>query len=483
LNAAYKNIFKAVALFSSVQGLNILLNLIRTKLVALFLGPAGVGLSSIYNETKELIHESTNMGMDQSGVREVSVAYEHWKQTGERERMDDSIMLVRSWVVIFALFGAAVCALFSYPLSSMTFGNTEHWWGYVLLSPAVGLATITCGEMAILKATRQLKVIASPSSISIIIGICTSIPLYYLYGMKGIIPALLLFGWCQMLTVLAFSYRKVPLRLKLNRVFLSIGKPMLLLGGALVLQGMIQHGTKLGIRSFINTHGSLEHVGLFVATTTIISTYLGIFASSLHTDFYPRLSGIFCDKTKRALTVTSQIDVIQIFTAPLIATFILGIHIIIPLLLSNEFNALIPILSIALVSCLTRSIQQPMAFMPLAANEPKIYLLADILDCTIMFTSYTLCYSLWGLIGLGYGICIYNILNVLWYMGVAKIRYSTLPNRRNIWFMLLQTTILFATYMVSTHLGGILYWLAGGITIICSSTISYYLFSTIKKEE
>lgn len=53
-----------MALFGSVQGLNIGLNLVRTKLVALFLGvPAGVGLSSIYNETKELIHESTNMGM------------------------------------------------------------------------------------------------------------------------------------------------------------------------------------------------------------------------------------------------------------------------------------------------------------------------------------------------------------------------------------------------------------------------------------
>ena len=69
-----------MALFGSVQGLNIGLNLVRTKLVALFLGPAGVGLSSIYNETKELIHESTNMGMDQSGVREISVAYERWKE-------------------------------------------------------------------------------------------------------------------------------------------------------------------------------------------------------------------------------------------------------------------------------------------------------------------------------------------------------------------------------------------------------------------
>ena len=95
MNTAYKNIFKATTLFGGVQGLNILLNLARTKLVAIFLGPAGVGLSSIFNETRELIHESTNLGMDQSGVREISVAYEQWKETGNREPLNNSITLVR----------------------------------------------------------------------------------------------------------------------------------------------------------------------------------------------------------------------------------------------------------------------------------------------------------------------------------------------------------------------------------------------------
>lgn len=483
MNAAYKNIFKAVALFSSIQGLNILLNLIRTKLVAMFLGPAGVGLSSIYNETKELIHESTNMGMDQSGVREISVAYEKWLETGEREPLDNAVMLVRSWVAIFAVIGIVVCALFAYPLSSATFGDTEHWMGYTLLAPAVGLATITCGEMAILKATRQLKSIASLSTINIIVGTCTNIPLYYLYGLRGIIPAILLFGLCQMIIVFSFSVRRYSIQLNFKKVFLIIGKPMILLGGALVLQGIIQHGTRLSIQSFINTHGTLTDVGLYAATTTIISTYLGIFASSLHTDFYPRLSGIFADKTQRYLTITRQIDVVQLFTAPLVAVFIIGINIIIPLLLTSEFNALIPVLSIALISCLARSIQQPLAFIPLAANEPKIYLLADIIDCIIMFSTYTMCYHFWGLIGIGYGICLYNILNAIWYVIVARKRYSILPNRRNMYFLIIQTLILFVAHIVTTYTEDYVHWLMGGFIIICSSAVSYYLFLNIKKEK
>ena len=60
----YSNILKATSLFGSVQGLNILINIVRTKLVAMLLGPAGVGLNSIYNETRELVHSTTNLGLE-----------------------------------------------------------------------------------------------------------------------------------------------------------------------------------------------------------------------------------------------------------------------------------------------------------------------------------------------------------------------------------------------------------------------------------
>lgn len=483
MNAAYKNIMKAMALFGGVQGLNIGLNLVRTKLVALFLGPAGVGLSSIYNETKELIHESTNMGMDQSGVREISVAYERWKENGEREPLDNAIMLVRSWVALFAIAGIFACILFAYPLSVSTFGDTEHIIGYMLLAPAVGMATITCGEMAILKATRQLKSIASLSTINIITSIFTNVPLYYLYGMKGVIPAILLFSLCQMLIVLHFSYRNAPFRVKFEKLFLIIGKPMLMLGGAFVLQGFMEHGTKLAIQAFINSRGNLTDVGLYNSATMIITTYLGIFASSIAVDFYPRLSGIFADKEKRALTVHRQIDVLQLFTAPMLVAFLIGIHIIVPVLLSYEFIRVVPVLEIALISCLTRSLSQPMAFMPLAAGDSKFFLFVDIIDFILMFAVYTTCYAEWGLTGIAYGICTYNLLDLIWVAVCMNIRYGILPNMRNILFFIIQTIILFCAFLTIKNTNGITYWTGGCMLTAISVCISYFLFRTIKHEE
>ena len=484
MNSKYKNIFKATTLFGSVQALNILLNLVRTKLVAMFLGPAGVGLSAIFNETRELIHESTNLGMDQSGVREISVAYETWQKTGDRSAMEETVMLVRTWVVVFAVFGALVCLALAYPLSVMSFGDGEHWLSFMVLSPAVAMATMTCGEMAVLKATRKLKAIASLSTVNILVGMLTNIPLYYLYGMKGVIPAILFYGFCQMLIVMHFSYKDTPLQLRFDRIFMLTGKPMLLLGGAFVLQGFLEHGTKLAIQAFINNcGGSLEDVGLYISTTMIISTFLGIFASSITADFYPRLSGVFADKKERSLTLCRQIDVLQMLTAPMLVAFLVGIHIIVPLLLTDEFVDVIPILEIALVSCLVRSMSQPMAFMPLAAGDSKMFLFVDVVDFMLMFLCYTVCYAVFGLMGLAYGICVYNVLDLLWVVVCMKHKYGVMPNMRNVLFLVVQTVLLLAALMVVKNTEGVMYWLLGSLVTIVSALMSYIMFVRIKNEK
>ena len=72
MDSSYKKLLKVMTLFGSVQGLNIIMNLVRAKFAAELLGPAGVGLNSIYNETREFIHSTTNLGMDQSGTREIA---------------------------------------------------------------------------------------------------------------------------------------------------------------------------------------------------------------------------------------------------------------------------------------------------------------------------------------------------------------------------------------------------------------------------
>ena len=67
--------------------------MIRNKLVAVILGPGGMGLVALFNSTlKKLVGDSTNMGVPTSGVKTIAEAYE----STDRRRLEESVCLIRS---------------------------------------------------------------------------------------------------------------------------------------------------------------------------------------------------------------------------------------------------------------------------------------------------------------------------------------------------------------------------------------------------
>ena len=104
-SSSYGNILKNTGLFGGVQALNILVGVVRNKLVALILGPQGMGLMSLFNSTTKLVGDSTNFGIAMSGVRNISEAYD----AGDAQRLNDTVLMVRSWCMITAIFGMLLC--------------------------------------------------------------------------------------------------------------------------------------------------------------------------------------------------------------------------------------------------------------------------------------------------------------------------------------------------------------------------------------
>ena len=68
----YSHILRYTGLFGGVQGLNILIGIVRNKLVAMILGPNGMGLISLFNSTIKLVSDSTSFGISMSAVRNIS---------------------------------------------------------------------------------------------------------------------------------------------------------------------------------------------------------------------------------------------------------------------------------------------------------------------------------------------------------------------------------------------------------------------------
>ena len=225
---SYSHVLKYTGVFGSVQGLNVLIGLVRNKFVAMLLGPGGMGLVSLFNTTVQLLSQATNLGLAMSAVRRISEYYD----AGDMQQVERYVKMVRGWCVLTALLGMLVCVVLGPFLSNATFSWGNHTLHFVLLAPAIGMLAITGGETAILKGLRKLGALALVQIIAALASLVIAIPIYYFFWQAGIVPVIVLMAFVTMCATLWFSWRVCPLRLRGSRGLLGEGMEMVRLGVA-----------------------------------------------------------------------------------------------------------------------------------------------------------------------------------------------------------------------------------------------------------
>lgn len=478
----YNVVLKATSLFGSVQGLSILLNIVRTKIVAVLLGAEGVGLNSIYNESRELIHSTSNLGLDVSGVRGISKAYEQLthcddasQESSLRQNLSDEVALLRSWVLLLALFGILLCLALAAPLSLFTFNDYDHTWGYVLLSPAVGFSTVTCGELAVLKGLRRLRWLATVSLLNVVAGLVVTLPIYYVWGINGVLAAIVALSFASMLLTCTYSNRAEKIRLTFNSHNLRKGSKMLSIGFNFVVCSIIGHVALLGIQAWLNNYASLKMAGLYNSGYSLTMTYAGMVFAAMETDYFPRLSGIITDCKARAETLLKQQDVTCILITPLITAAIVLLPIAVPLLLSGEFESIIPMTQITAIGLLCRAVYLPNAYISLAAGDNKTFLFINTIgaiDILLVIVGY----QLYGLTGTGIALTVQNAIDMLLVMGISKWKYGVAYGGRRLLSLCIFAAFPCITYAFCHLLSGSQYWLAGTIMTILAALYSYYKY-------
>ena len=119
--SSYRSIMKATSLFGGVQVFNIIIAIVRSKIVAVLLGPAGMGIASLLPSTTGLVQSLTNFGLGTSAVRDISSAHE----SNDFNRISKITTVFRRLVWITGLLGS-ICTFILAPwLSELTFGNKE----------------------------------------------------------------------------------------------------------------------------------------------------------------------------------------------------------------------------------------------------------------------------------------------------------------------------------------------------------------------
>lgn len=465
---SYSHILKYTGLFGGVQGLNILVSIVRNKLVAMILGPEGMGLISLFNSTIRLVSDSTNLGIPMSAVREISEAYEH----DDTPRIRHIAKLIRSWAMLTAIVGMLLCVLLSPLLNKWTFSWGDHTLHFVLLSPVIALTAVCGGELAILKGMRQLRHLAAISVYNVLGALIVSVPLYFFYGESAIVPSLVLIALLQLIVTIVYSYRLIPLSLSFSRLLLSEGMGMVRIGIAFVLAGILGSGAEFLIRSYLNSTGSLEAVGLYNAGYMMTMTYAGMVFSAMETDYFPRLSGYKDSPAEMCLTVNNQIEVSLLLVAPLLIFFMVFLPILLPALYSGKFMPVLGMMKITILAMYFRSISLPIEYIPLAKGDSRSYLFLEAVYDVLVVLLVCTGYHLLSLAGTGIALTLASMVNlgvVLWY---TYYKYGYQLSRTVKLYALIQLPLGFAAYLVALVTDSWFYWVIGTLLAFVSLGIS-----------
>lgn len=415
----YGHVLKYTGLFGGVQGLGILINLVRNKFVAVLLGPAGMGLASLFNTAITFFSQATNLGISFSAVRHLSETFE----SGGDEAMEGIVTTVRAWSMVTALAGMAIFALAA-PLLCRFFALDGHTLHFVLLSPIVALTAITGGETAILKATRRLRALATVQLGAVAAAMAISVPVYWAYGMAGIVPVLLLIALATAWLTAHYSLALYPLKWRGYGKSLAGGRDMVRLGVAFIMAGIMGSGAEMAIRSFLNASASLDAVGLYNAGYALTITYAGMVFSSMETDYFPRLSAANHDNEAVSLLANRQIEVSVLLASPMLAMLIVALPLALPLLYSHSFMPVVAMGQAAVFSMYFKAACLPVAYITLAKGDSKAYFILESVFDVAMVAMVVGGYRWFGLVGTGVALSLVYLLDLVMIVAYASVRYG-----------------------------------------------------------
>lgn len=439
---SYTQILKSTGIFGGSQIFTILIGVIRNKILAVLLGPAGVGLISVYQSTLDLVKSISSLGIETTGVREIAAVCD---DSGERDELRYIISIIDRWALIFALLGASICLLFCYPISMWVFGNSSHSFQFALLSVCMFFTILAAGQAVVLQGLRKISYMVKSSIVWNVCGLVLSLPLYYFYRLDGIVPVFIVVSIAMYLS--AYFYRR---KIEIQPVIISFdqfkrkGISVLRIGLFIVLASILTTLSFFLVRTFLTKNTGLEAVGLFQAAWTITNVYLMLILKSMGSDFYPRLCTIINDNTKTRLLINEQTYIVLVIAVPMIVLLLLCSKIVLSLLYSPEFEGASTILDWQILGTFFKVLSWPLGFILLAKGKGLIYFLSEALFLMVYLGAIHCLYPVCGFesVGISYLIAYFLYLPVVFLLGCKLSKFQWTIDNIKIGFVSLILVLL-----------------------------------------
>lgn len=403
--------------------INIIVGLIRMKVAAVMLGPAGVGLVGLLQQLMSVASTVAGMGVGIAGTRQIAETASHEEQSSIATTQRALI-----WATVgLALVGALLFWIFREPLARLIFGNTDKAKLVGWLSVGVALSVATGSQGAMLTGLRRIVDLARVSILSAIISTLAIVPALLIWGEKAVLVLLLgpptasfIFGYVFVARLPKYDLPRPSLADLKQQV-----TTLLKLGSTFMLSGLFTIGGQLAVRTLVQKELGAENLGYFTATWTLSVTYMGFVLGAMGTDYFPRLTAVIHNKETANRLVNDQTEVSLLLAGPILVAVMGLAPLIINIFYSSAFTPASEILRWQIMGDILKVMSWPLGMILVASGAGKTFILTEFIGNSVYILCVALGLSLFGVkaTGMAFFMTYIVYLPLVWWMGVRRIGF------------------------------------------------------------
>jgi O-antigen/teichoic acid export membrane protein len=368
---SYRRILKNSSIIGGSSVANVGIGLIRTKALALLLGPVGVGVASLYVGFLNTAGTLATMGLGTVGTRQIAESFSR-----EDARAVAVARRAMFWGTL-VLAGAAALAIWSLRsvLAGWILGNRSYASAIGWLAIGVGLLVAAASQSALLQGTYRIGDLARVTIVAAVLNAALGIGFLWKWGQHGLIGYVLV-GPLSTFAVGHFYVSRLPKTGKLTVTWSEVAREwssLLRLGLAYVGGGLSLTLTQLWIRIFVGKTLGRAPLGQYQAAWTISMYYVSFILTAMAADYYPRLTAVIHDHDGARRLVNEQSEIALLLSTPVFVGMMASAPWVMHILYSSQFTPAVVLLRWQVLGDVLKVASWPLGFVMLAAGDGKTF--------------------------------------------------------------------------------------------------------------
>lgn len=419
-----REVFKAFFKMGSGTMASLLLGVVAVKIVAVILGPSGIGLYSLLRQ----ISEFATRGGDAGNTAVVQGL------ASRKGQVRDDYLITTFWVFTLGSLLIFVVLLVLAPwIAPLVLGrddgqatNLVRWVAFpIVLTMALFYLDGVLNAFRAIGLLILLEVLGIGAMALLAYPVSKLVEAGYLTAFICMLSAppavgVALATW--------FALREGWLAPLLHRPRINLHSGSLQhffsIGGTLFITGSVGGGVFLAIRALIVQQDGLASAGMFAAAWTLTGTYVALYLNSFGTYYLPILSQAD-DTSERTLLMQRTMRLTTLFTVPMVISLVVLKPLLIEILYSSEFTPSLEIIRWMLIGDYFKVPVWVINVQMMAFANMRVLLWESLLSSAgfLAFTALAL-FGFNSIQGIGIGFLVLYVLELAFCLYYTRSRYQ-----------------------------------------------------------